>query len=94
MLTQTDKRTDAQTEPMSVDSDNKAQAVDIVSTEDVKITSNLEEKMSDTTNRAEFNAMFHGQDDDEDEDMDSMQVIVHSTLYIVHSCTLYEFIYR
>ncbi|KAL5251032.1 hypothetical protein ACHWQZ_G016675 [Mnemiopsis leidyi] len=74
MLTQTDKRTDAQTEPMSVDSDNKAQAVDIVSTEDVKITSNLEEKMSDTTNRAEFNAMFHGQDDDEDEDMDSMQI--------------------
>ena len=62
---------------MVVDTENKAQAVEAVSTE--KITSNLEERMSDKTNRDEFNAMFHGQDDEEedDEDMDSMQVIIY-----------------
>ena len=75
--TQTETQTDKEAEPMKMDTENKAQAVDVVSTEDVKITSNLEEKMSDTTNRAEFNAMFHGQDEDEDEDMDSMQVNVN-----------------
>ncbi|XP_063687002.1 serine/threonine-protein phosphatase 4 regulatory subunit 1-like isoform X4 [Bolinopsis microptera] len=74
--TQTDTPTDAKSEEMVVDTENKAQAVEAVSTEDVKITSNLEERMSDKTNRDEFNAMFHGQDDEEedDEDMDSMQI--------------------
>ena len=75
--TQTDTPTDAKSEEMVVDTENKAQAVEAVSTE--KITSNLEERMSDKTNRDEFNAMFHGQDDEEedDEDMDSMQVIIY-----------------
>ena len=82
--TQTDAQTDKLVEPMKVDTENKAQAVDVVSTEDVKITSNLEEKMSDTTNRAEFNAMFHGQDEDEDEDMDSMQVSLNFCIVLCH----------
>ena len=57
-----------------MDMENKAQAVEVVSTEDVKITSNLEARMSDKPNKEEFNAMFHGQEVEEDEDMDSMQV--------------------
>ena len=73
--TQTDTQTDTEkSEEMVVDMENKAQAVEVVSTEDVKITSNLEARMSDKPNKEEFNAMFHGQEVEEDEDMDSMQV--------------------
>ena len=67
---------------MEAEVENKAQAVSTaavssagVSTQEEVMMSNLEAKMTDATNKEEFNAMFHGS---EDVDMETVQVqLVH-----------------